>query len=81
LYSSRIGVSLWTTRGVGTGGARGGQAPQVLGSALFLVSKCPFFLGKKFIKIAFFRQSALLKTSIYVIYGKMLKFFGKCDKL
>jgi hypothetical protein len=48
-----------------------------LGSALFLVAKCPFFPGKKLIKIAFFSQSALLKTSIYVISGKMLQFGGK----
>ena len=37
----------------------------------------PFFSVKKIIKIAFFSLSALLKTSIYVIFGKMLKFRGK----
>ena len=54
-----------------------GRRNQVLGSALFLVAKCPFFPGKKLIKIAFFRQSALLKTSIYVKTEKMLKFWGE----
>ena len=71
-----IQTGLVEIRGVGTGGA-GGPGPPSLGSALFLVAKCPFFPGKKFIKIAFFSQSALLKTSIYVISGKMLKFWGK----
>jgi hypothetical protein len=56
---------------------RGGQAPQVFASALFPGAKCPFFAWKIFIKIAFFAQRALLKTSIYDISGKMFQFRGK----
>jgi hypothetical protein len=59
------------------GGARGGQAPPSFGKCPFFGCKVPIFSVKKIIKIAFFSLSALLKTSIYVIFGKILKFGGK----
>jgi hypothetical protein len=42
---------------------RGGQAPQVLPSALFPGAKCPFLALKIVIKIAFFAQRAIFFVS------------------
>ena len=70
-------VSGVASRGVGTGGSRGARLPPSFAKCPFSGSKVPFSCVKNVIKIAFFDQSVLLKTWIYVISGKMFSFPGK----
>ena len=58
-------------------GRRNRRPPQVFTKCPFFGSKVPFSCMKNVIKIAFFAQSALLKTWIYVISGKFFSFPGK----